>query len=229
MLSHQLKLLGDSANKHLLIHRPSNIQAQADLMVKHTDFWLLETIYLYCSGTSKFFPAPKARIALVYKTFSSWQNRQCKEMKSWLGDYVSWISIIWGYSVKGQKPKLFPIPIPENPNLGLSMVPWWPSLWWIYGPERWGCYGEHNVQIQKMGKQEKVFEGFCCHCGKTVFDCQSTGFMLGFGCTGLQTASGVPTWDTTNTLSSGPSIFGPGSASSFSYKWVSAERRYFAL
>lgn len=154
MLSHQLKLLGNSANKHLLIHRPRNIQAQADLMVKHIDFWLLETIYLYCSGTSKFFPAPKARIALVYKTFSSWQNRQCKEMKSWLGAYVSWISIIWSYSVKGQKPKLFPIPIPANPNLGPSMVPWWPSLWWIYGPERWVLWGTQctNPEDGEAGK-----------------------------------------------------------------------------
>jgi len=34
----QLKLLRNSANKCLLTHLPSNVQAQADLMVEHLDF-----------------------------------------------------------------------------------------------------------------------------------------------------------------------------------------------
>lgn len=117
MFSHQLKLLGNSANKHLLIHLPKNIQRNRNYGQAH-GFLILDHNIDLLFWNFKTLPSPKRM-----DSFGLWDLQQLTEQvargKENLTKCLCRMNFNnSGLSVKEQRAKLLPIPIPAIPSLG---------------------------------------------------------------------------------------------------------------
>lgn len=146
-------------------------------------------------------------------------------MKFCFGTYPAWISVIFDYSIKGQRTKLLPTAANSQHSASVDFPGVDLGSWEIKVLQ-----GIEWASPEERGGRKRPLRDF-------VFIVESLYLVtLRFGRIGFQKSAKAPTWDTTNTnkklvlsLGRDPSDFSPDPASSFSYNCLFTKRRYLLL